>query len=102
LAEVPKAEASAFGEMAIDAERNITVFIEKPADPPTMPTMPGKADVTLASMGIDVFNADYLYQLLEEDLANPASSHDRQGHHSARRFRRPRAGASVACLGLRI
>jgi glucose-1-phosphate adenylyltransferase len=27
-------------------------------------------------MGIYIFNADYLYQLLEEDLANPESSHD--------------------------
>ena len=71
--EVPKAEASAFGVMAIDAERTITAFIEKPADPPTMP---GKPDVTLASMGIYIFNAEYLYQLLEDDIANPASSHD--------------------------
>ncbi len=71
--EVPKAEASAFGVMAIDTERQITDFVEKPADPPTMP---GKPDVTLASMGIYVFNAAYLYQLLDEDLANPESSHD--------------------------
>ena len=71
--EVPKHEASAFGVMAVDADRNITSFVEKPADPPTMP---GRADVSLASMGIYVFNADYLYRLLEEDLANPASSHD--------------------------
>jgi glucose-1-phosphate adenylyltransferase len=71
--EVPKAEASAFGVMAIDEQRKVTAFIEKPADPPAMP---GKPDVTLASMGIYVFDADYLYQLLEEDLANPASSHD--------------------------
>nr|MBA2817468.1 Glucose-1-phosphate adenylyltransferase [Candidatus Pantoea persica] len=27
-------------------------------------------------MGIYVFNADYLYQLLEEDLQEPASNHD--------------------------
>ncbi|GGE63334.1 glucose-1-phosphate adenylyltransferase [Massilia psychrophila] len=71
--EVPKAEASAFGVMAIDAKRTITAFIEKPADPPTMP---GKPEMTLASMGIYIFNAKYLYQLLEDDIANPASSHD--------------------------
>jgi len=71
--EVPKAEASAFGVMAVDNERRITSFIEKPADPPTMP---GKPDVTLASMGIYIFNANYLYQLLEEDIANTESSHD--------------------------
>jgi glucose-1-phosphate adenylyltransferase len=71
--EVPRAEASAFGVMAIDDKRQITDFIEKPKNPPAMP---GKPDVTLASMGIYIFNADYLYQLLEEDLANPESSHD--------------------------
>ena len=71
--EVPKAEASAFGVMAVDAKRHITAFVEKPLDPPTMP---GRPDVTLASMGIYIFNAEYLYQLLEDDIANPASSHD--------------------------
>ena len=59
--------------MAVDAERRGHRFVEKPADPPPMP---GRADVALASMGIYVFDADYLYQLLDEDLANPASSHD--------------------------
>ena len=71
--EVPRAEASAFGVMALGAKRRITAFLEKPADPPSMP---GQTDVSLASMGIYVFDAEYLYQLLEEDLANPDSSHD--------------------------
>jgi glucose-1-phosphate adenylyltransferase len=71
--EVPRGEASAFGVMAIDPSRRITSFVEKPADPPPMP---GRADQSLASMGIYIFNADYLYRLLEEDLANPQSSHD--------------------------
>jgi glucose-1-phosphate adenylyltransferase len=38
--------------------------------------MPNNPDMALASMGIYVFNADYLYRLLEEDLQNPASNHD--------------------------
>jgi len=71
--EVPKAEASAFGVMAIDDKRQITEFIEKPADPPTMP---GKPDTTLASMGIYIFDAEYLYELLNDDVANAGSSHD--------------------------
>jgi len=71
--EVPRAEASAFGVMAIDGARQITAFIEKPADPPAMP---GNDEVSLASMGIYIFNADYLYRLLDEDLANPQSEHD--------------------------
>ena len=71
--EVPRAEASAFGVMAIDEDRQITAFVEKPSDPPPMP---GNDAVSLASMGIYIFDADYLYQLLEDDLANPESEHD--------------------------
>lgn len=71
--EVPKQEAFAFGVMGIDEKRNITSFVEKPSNPPTLP---GNPDIALASMGIYIFNADYLYQLLDEDLANPESSHD--------------------------
>ncbi|AUR51866.1 glucose-1-phosphate adenylyltransferase [Aquella oligotrophica] len=71
--EVPKEEATAFGVMAIDDTRKITAFVEKPANPPTVP---GNDTVSLASMGIYVFNANYLYKLLEEDLANPDSEHD--------------------------
>ncbi len=71
--EVPREEATAFGVMAVDSERRITDFVEKPAHPPAMP---GNDSVSLASMGIYVFNAQYLYQLLEEDLNDPASSHD--------------------------
>ena len=71
--EVPRAEASAFGVMAVDESRRITEFVEKPAQPPAMP---GRADMSLCSMGIYVFDADYLYRLLEEDLADPSSEHD--------------------------
>jgi glucose-1-phosphate adenylyltransferase len=71
--EVPKAEASAFGVMAVNERRKVTQFVEKPADPPTMP---GKPDTALASMGIYIFNADYLYRLLNEEVANSASTHD--------------------------
>jgi glucose-1-phosphate adenylyltransferase len=71
--EVPRMEATALGVMAIDENRRITHFLEKPADPPGIP---GKPDRALGSMGIYAFNAAYLYQLLEEDLANEASDHD--------------------------
>jgi glucose-1-phosphate adenylyltransferase len=71
--EVARAEATAFGVMAIDDKRRITDFVEKPADPPTMPGKPGR---TLASMGIYIFNARYLYRELERDMADPDSSHD--------------------------
>ena len=71
--EVPREEARAFGVMAIDERRHITAFVEKPAEPPPMP---GNPELSLASMGIYVFSADYLYHLLEEDARNPDSSHD--------------------------
>ena len=71
--EVPRLEATAFGVLAVGEHRKIISFVEKPADPPPMP---GRADTALASMGIYVFDAEYLYRLLEQDLANPASSHD--------------------------
>ena len=71
--EVSREEAKAFGVMAIDERRNITAFVEKPADPPAMP---GNAEMSLASMGIYIFSAEYLYRLLEDDAKNPDSSHD--------------------------
>ena len=71
--EVPRAEASAFGVMAVDDERRIASFVEKPADPPSII---GHPDRSLASMGIYVFTADYLYRLLEEDAASSSTSHD--------------------------
>ena len=70
---VPRAEATAFGVMAVDENSLITDFLEKPADPPLMP---GSTDMSLASMGIYIFNAEYLYKELERDMADPDSDHD--------------------------
>ena len=70
---VPRAEATAFGVMAVDENDMITEFMEKPADPPAMP---GQPDMALASMGIYVFDAPYLYAELARDMADPDSSHD--------------------------
>ena len=52
--EVPLDEARAFGVMGVDAQWNITDFVEKPANPPCVP---GRPDRALASMGIYIFNA---------------------------------------------
>ncbi len=70
---VPRMEATAFGVMAVDANRQITEFLEKPADPPAMP---GDPDHALASMGIYVFNWNFLRDLLSRDAEDPNSSHD--------------------------
>jgi glucose-1-phosphate adenylyltransferase len=70
---VPREEAVAFGVMAVDRDNHITEFVEKPADPPPMP---GRPDMALASMGIYIFNARYLYKELERDMNDADSSHD--------------------------
>jgi len=54
--EVPRNEATGFGVMAVDENGLITDFVEKPADPPSMPGNPG---MSLCSMGVYVFNAKY-------------------------------------------
>ena len=71
--EVPRAEASGFGVMDVDDTDRVLAFIEKPANPPAMP---GHPDLALASMGIYVFNADFLYDLLRKDSQNSESTHD--------------------------
>lgn len=60
---VSKAEAREFGVVQIDDSYAIREFREKVADPPTMP---GKPDTCLANMGIYIFPADLLYDVLEE------------------------------------
>jgi glucose-1-phosphate adenylyltransferase len=71
--EVPREEAGDFGVMAVDESRRIIDFVEKPLDPPPMP---GQPELSLASMGIYVFTAEYLYELLARDMADPQSVHD--------------------------
>jgi glucose-1-phosphate adenylyltransferase len=71
--EVPLAEATEFGVMSVDADDRIVAFTEKPARPTPIPGQPGKA---LASMGIYVFDADFLLEELTRDAADAASTHD--------------------------
>ena len=71
--EVPRIEAVGFGVMHVDEYDTIIDFVEKPADPPCIP---GHPDVALASMGIYVFNTEFLFDLLRKDAADPNSSND--------------------------
>ncbi|WP_076863198.1 glucose-1-phosphate adenylyltransferase [Bradyrhizobium mercantei] len=71
--EMPRLESSGFGIMHIDETGVIQSFLEKPADPPPMP---GKPDKSLASMGIYVFNSEFLFDELRRDAADPNSAHD--------------------------
>ncbi|WP_295543831.1 glucose-1-phosphate adenylyltransferase [uncultured Thiohalocapsa sp.] len=71
--EVPVERACAFGVMDVDVEGRVRGFVEKPAEPPQLPGRPG---VSLASMGIYVFNRDFLYEQLIRDADQPGSSRD--------------------------
>lgn len=63
---VPLDEASRYGIMEVDDQNRIVDFVEKPADPPG----------DLANMGVYVFKADVIEQLLAEDAQRTDSRHD--------------------------
>jgi glucose-1-phosphate adenylyltransferase len=71
--EVPRMDAVGFGVIAIDESDRIVSFLEKPKDPPAMP---GKPDKALASMGIYVFETNFLFEELRRDASDPSSSRD--------------------------
>jgi glucose-1-phosphate adenylyltransferase len=71
--EVPLADASSFGVMDIDKESRVVSFLEKPKEPKPLANNPEKA---LASMGVYVFNAQFLYEQLLRDVDDPGSTHD--------------------------
>ena len=71
--DVPLADATAFGVMAVNTEQRVVEFVEKPSNPAPIPGDPARA---LASMGIYVFNAAFLYEQLKRDADEPKSSHD--------------------------
>jgi len=71
--EVSLDEARAFGVMAADEQGRVRQFAEKPEHPEPMPGQPDKA---LASMGIYVFNTQFLFEQLIKDADTPGSSRD--------------------------
>jgi len=71
--EVPRMEATGFGVMHIDESDRIVNFVEKPKDPPGMPDKP---DMALASMGIYVFETQFLFEQLRRDAADLESNRD--------------------------
>lgn len=70
---VSREDAKQFGVMQIDPDQKIIGFQEKPDDPMPSPQDP---NVCLASMGIYVFNARFLYEQLCNDATQHESSHD--------------------------
>ena len=71
--DVPLAEARDFGVMHVNDEGRVVAFVEKPQEPPPMPGHPDRA---LASMGIYIFNARFLFEQLQRDADERKSSHD--------------------------
>ena len=66
-------EGREFGVMEIDHTRKIINFEEKPANPKPLPDDPKHC---MASMGIYVFNTNFLFDQLCRDATDPQSSHD--------------------------
>jgi glucose-1-phosphate adenylyltransferase len=70
---VDRSTAQQFGVMEIDSEKRIIGFEEKPENPRTIPL---DENYCLASMGIYIFTARFLFEQLCQDANNPASGHD--------------------------
>jgi glucose-1-phosphate adenylyltransferase len=70
--EVPVADASRFGIIAVDETERVTGFQEKPAQ---ATHIPGSPDIALGSMGVYIFDTDVIVRALEAD-ANLPTNHD--------------------------
>jgi len=70
---VPVRDAGGFGVLQVDKEERVTSFQEKPKEP--LP-LPGDPSHCLASMGIYVFTARLMYELLCQDATRSDSDHD--------------------------
>ncbi|KXX64713.1 glucose-1-phosphate adenylyltransferase [Marichromatium gracile] len=71
--EVDTERAREFGVMEVDAGHRVRGFEEKPAEPKPIPGAPGRC---FASMGIYVFNRDFLFEQLQKDADTRGSSRD--------------------------
>lgn len=70
---VNRDQARQFGVMQTDWNHRVTGFQEKPEEPIGIPEDP---EFCLASMGIYVFNARFLYEQLCDDATSKLSDHD--------------------------
>ena len=74
---VPIEQASEFGVIKADASGKIVDFLEKPAEPPSLPDDPTMAYV---SMGNYLFDRDVLVDAVNTDAADESSKHDIGGN----------------------
>lgn len=70
---VTQKEAQSFGVMQVDESNRICGFMEKPDAPECIPGDPGYC---LASMGIYIFTARFLFEQLCQDATRRSSTHD--------------------------
>lgn len=98
---VPIQDAKGFGVIAVDSSDRIVSFKEKPENPDPLPDNPEQA---FASMGIYIFNAEFLYEQLIRDADDPRSGHD-FGHdiipHLIKKYRVFAHRFSNSCVGSR-
>ncbi|HEY3294405.1 MAG TPA: glucose-1-phosphate adenylyltransferase [bacterium] len=71
--EVERSMAREMGVLGIDADNRVLEFVEKPQEPPTMPSDPKKS---LVSMGVYVFTTAKLVRELIRDAKDTNSAHD--------------------------
>ena len=71
--EVPIDRAKSFGVVRIGDDFKVEQFVEKPDHPESIP---GQPDLAMGSMGIYVFNTEFLYEQLIRDSDTKNSSHD--------------------------
>jgi glucose-1-phosphate adenylyltransferase len=96
---VPDSDAQRFAALALDETQRVVAFGGQ-AD--LQQTQVGDPDLVLVSMGIYVFNADFLYTQLQRDADDATSSHDfcrdvlphcvRQHHVYAQNYAESRVG----------
>ena len=86
--------------MGVDDTGRVVNFVEKPQNPPPIPGQPDRA---LASMGVYVFNAEFLFEQLIRDADDQGiQPRLRQGHHSALRRRATASSPTTSptvCVG---
>lgn len=70
---VDRESAKSFGVMEVNSENRLVGFEEKPSEPKTVP---GDSEDCLASMGVYVFTARFLFEQLLKDANDSESSHD--------------------------
>ena len=74
----PSSSASEFGVIEVGPDgHKIANFLEKPADPPSIP---GSPEESFVSMGNYVFSTDVLLEALRADAVDPGSVHDMGGN----------------------